>query len=394
MPKASKRLFSQDYVDFLKRFFTIVITLVLLLAFWRLREIVLLVFLSIIIALTLSMPVVRLQAMGFRRSHAIAISIPSIVGLFILIGFLVLPPLVVETGNLIQELPEALDAAEKRYEEFRNQSAQLRDFLPAITQEQNSTDVLSETDSQDTQDQSLTSALGSTLPILSDAGNVLLALVVNLLLIVLVAVYILVDPWDYAQGTLMLVPPGYQQRFVEVISELRRSLTAWLIALSFSISITFVLVYIGMRLWDIPNAMGLAAIAAIATVIPNLGVIIPLIPIALFTVSSHPERLLFVLGTYLLIQQVESSILSPMVVKHHMHIPVGVVLVFQLIAGTLFGFLGVLLAVPMLGVLITVIREVYVFDILDVRNIELTLEESDEGEFVLSAELIPPDNQT
>jgi predicted PurR-regulated permease PerM len=287
-----------------------------------------------------------------------------------------------------------LDAAEKRYEEFRNQSAQLRDFLPAITQEQNSTDVLSETDSQDTQDQSLTSALGSTLPILSDAGNVLLALVVNLLLIVLVAVYILVDPWDYAQGTLMLVPPGYQQRFVEVISELRRSLTAWLIALSFSISITFVLVYIGMRLWDIPNAMGLAAIAAIATVIPNLGVIIPLIPIALFTVSSHPERLLFVLGTYLLIQQVESSILSPMVVKHHMHIPVGVVLVFQLIAGTLFGFLGVLLAVPMLGVLITVIREVYVFDILDVRNIELTLEESDEGEFVLSAELIPPDNQT
>jgi predicted PurR-regulated permease PerM len=97
MPKSPKRLFSQDYVDFLKRFFTIVITIVLLLAFWRLRGIVLLVFLSIIIALTLSMPVVKLQAMGFRRSHAIAVSVPSIVGLFILIGFLVRP--CCETGT-------------------------------------------------------------------------------------------------------------------------------------------------------------------------------------------------------------------------------------------------------------------------------------------------------
>jgi predicted PurR-regulated permease PerM len=129
-------------------------------------------------------------------------------------------------------------------------------------------------------------------------------------------------------------------------------------------------------------------------VIPNLGVIIPLVPIAIFTLSAHPDRLLFVLGTYMLIQQVESSILSPMVVKRQMNIPVGVVLVFQLVAGTLFGFLGVLLAVPMLGVLITLVREVYVYDILGVRNIELTLEESDEGEFVLSADLIPPDNLT
>jgi predicted PurR-regulated permease PerM len=350
---------------------------------------VLLVFLSIIIALTLSMPVVKLQAMGFRRSHAIAVSIPSIVGLFILIGFLVLPPLVVETGNLIQDMPAALDAAEKSYEEFRNQNAQLREFLPAITQEGNSFSVMADTGNQK---QSITRIFGSALPILSDVGNVLLALVLNVLLIVVVSIYILVDPMDYAQGILMLVPPGYQQRFVEVITELRRSLTAWLVALSFSIGITFVLVNIGMRLWDIPNATGLAAIAAIATVIPNLGVVIPLVPIAIFTLSAHPDRLLFVLGTYMLFQQVESSILSPMVVKRQMDIPVGVVLIFQLVAGTLFGFLGVLLAVPMLGVLITLIREIYVYDILGVRNIELTLEESDEGEFVLSAELTPPDN--
>src|SRR5687767_4058745 len=84
----AKRLFSQDYLDFLKRFFTVVITLILLMTVWRLREIVLMVFLSIIIALTLSMPVVRLQALGLRRSYAIAASIMAVLAFIILFFFL------------------------------------------------------------------------------------------------------------------------------------------------------------------------------------------------------------------------------------------------------------------------------------------------------------------
>lgn len=394
MLRSSKRPHTMDYVEFLKRFFTIVITIVLLLAFWHLRKIALLVFLSIIIALTLSMPVMRLRAMGFRRSYAIAISITSTAAFFILIGLLVLPPIFRQSYNLVEELPAALDDVEKGYIRFRLENPSLREFLPAITQEQYSFSVPSETDDEDDQEQTFTGRLSSALPVVTDVGNYLLGLVVNVLLVVVVSVYILVDPMDYVQGTLMLVPPAYQQRFVEVVTELHRSLTAWLTALFFSISVTFIMVTVVMRLWDIPNAMGLAAIAAIATVIPNLGVIIPLVPITIFTLSAHPDRLIFVIGTYMLIQQIESSILSPMFVKRQMNIPVGVVLVFQLVAGVMFGFLGVLLAVPLLGVLITIVREVYVYDILGVRNVELVLEESGEGEFIVTTELAPQESKT
>jgi len=393
MAKAAKRLFSQEYLDFLKRFFSIVLTIVLLMTFWRLREIVLMVFLSIIIALTLSMPVVRLQALGLRRSYAIAGSIMGVLAFIIIFFFLMLPPIAVQTGSLIREMPAAIDAAEKSYNDFRDQNPQLKDLLPATTDATAGSSMsgwlgLGEPEIADPE-QTLTETVGSSLPILTNAGNIVIALVVNILLIVIVAIYILIDPRDYAQGVIVLVPPGYQQRFVQVLTELRRTLTAWLTSLSFSITITFIMVYIAMRLWDIPNAMGLAAIAALSTIIPNLGALIPIIPIAIFTLADHPSRLLFVIGTYILIQQLEGAVLSPMVVKRQMNIPVGVVLVFQLIAANLFGFLGVLLAVPLLGVLITLVREIYVFDVLGVHDVELTLEEGSDGDLVITAEPIP-----
>ena len=57
------------------------------------------------------------------------------------------------------------------------------------------------------------------------------------------------------------------------------------------------------------------------------------------------------------IQLVESNFVTPLVVKHQLDIPVAGILVFQIIAGVLFGLLGVLLAVPLLATLIVIVRE-------------------------------------
>ena len=72
---------------------------------------------------------------------------------------------------------------------------------------------------------------------------------------------------------------------------------------------------------------------------------------------------------YLLIQLLESNVLTPMVVKQQLSIPAAGMLMFQLVAALAFGFLGVLLAVPILAVIITLVRELYSYDALGLRKL-------------------------
>jgi hypothetical protein len=131
--------------------------------------------------------------------------------------------------------------------------------------------------------------------------------------------------------------------------------------------------------WGVPNALGLGVIAGLMTIIPNIGAIVPAIPIAIFTLADDPAKLPFVMLTYLGIQQLESNVLTPTIVRRQMDIPAAAIFLFQLIAASLFGFFGVLMAVPLLATLITLVRETYVYDSLHQRGVNVELEYSESG---------------
>ncbi|MBV7331614.1 AI-2E family transporter [Chloroflexi bacterium TSY] len=100
----------------------------------------------------------------------------------------------------------------------------------------------------------------------------------------------------------------------------------------------------------------------------------PLIPIIIFTLAYDPAQLpLFVL-VYLSIQLLESNVITPSIVKAQLHIPAGAMMIFQLLMTLAFGALGLLLAVPIFAVLIVLVREIYAYDILGLRTINIALE--------------------
>ena len=143
-------------------------------------------------------------------------------------------------------------------------------------------------------------------------------------------------------------------------------LKTWLSSLSISIAITVTL-WCGScsGLMGMPHVLIVAVFSGFATFIPNIGAFLPLIPIAVFTLATaprqpahHGSRLT------LLIQLLESNVLTPMVVKRQLSIPAAGMLVFQLVAALAFGLLGVLLAVPLLAVVITLVRELYSYNAL------------------------------
>lgn len=358
-----------SYQEFVKRVLTVAGVTLAVLAIWQLRDIVMLGILSAIIAVSMTIPANRLQKFGVRRGMAIFITLISILlGMFLFVAW-ILPPLVTQMGTLVADFPTAFDNVRDEYLAwYATQSESTRSFLPEFD-----TETVNEFTAQ---------ATSIISPLLTRAGNAVVSGLTNFVIVIIIAIFFLLDPMDFIRGFITLTPPEYRQRVLNLMVDLRLTVTTWMTALTFSISITAFLVWliIGMVL-GVPNALALGAIAGIMTVIPNVGAIVPLIPITIFTLADDPAKLPLVLPAYLAIQFTESNILTPSIVRRQLNIPAALILIFQLVAATLFGFIGIILAVPMLAIIITLVRELYVYDFLGQRGKAVEIQSQPNGKF-------------
>ena len=382
-----------SYREFFKRMMTIVVAILVILILWYLRSIWLRAFLAVILAVAISIPAGWLQRRGLRRGWSYAISIFGIGAVLTLLSIWTLPTIVRQTGNLILGLPEVYREAVSGYDAWRESSETLTTVLPpsdanfdelaealqaiGIT----TTDVVSF-------GYSLISTGLSALPVLEGVGAIL-TVVANLAIVGFIALFLLVEPRTYIKASLLLLPGNYHQRMLEIWQRLYHSLTTWITAQLLSVTITSVLVWLilGVVL-GMPFSLIVAVIAGFATFIPNVGVFIPIIPIIIFTLSDDPGQLIIVVPTYLFIQLFESNFITPSVVKAELDIPSGAVLLFQVIAAFLFGAGGILLAVPLLVVLLTLIREIYSYDVLRLRDVDVEIVGGEGGRLALAREVV------
>ncbi len=357
-----------SYADYLKRVITPFAIGIFLLGVWHLKTILLLAFLAGIIAVSLEIPVRRLQNMGFRRTTAIFITLLTVITVVFLFMAWVLPTMAAQMASIATNFPEAFESVRNTYLKWRSeQSPTFRNVMPKL-------------DSQQVED-AVTAVTSLASPFITGAGNALLSAITNFLILVVISIFLLIDPHDFIHGFIVMIPGAYRDRALQILVELRLTLTTWLTALTFSISITIFLVWLVLGIiLGVPNALALGVIAGLMTIIPNIGAVIPLIPITIFTLADEPAKLPIVLPAYLAVQLIESNILSPSIIRRHLSIPAALILLFQLIAGTLFGFFGVLLAVPMLAVIITLVRELYVYDVLGMRETSINIIELEGGE--------------
>lgn len=358
-----------SYIEFTRRTLTAVLivaaVVVGLIALWTLRSILLIGFTCWVLSVALSIPIAKLEHRGMQRGYAILITLIGAVLTFILVVFLVFPPLIAQVVDLIEGLPQAAEDAVQGYESFRADDDKLERFLPEFTIEDYNDLLEGDSNTPLSRDFDWTSLARSTLPILGGVGNFLGDVFANFFIIVIITIYLLLDPMSYYRGILAVVPQHREARVLEIINELRRVVTAWLSALAVSVSATAVMVAGAMGLiLGVPNAIALGVIAGLGTVIPYLGYYIALVPILVFTGADDAAKLPLAFILYIIIGEIESKAITPQVVKSELNIPAGLVLIFQLIAASQLGFFGVLLAVPILAISIALIRELYVYDVL------------------------------
>lgn len=370
------------FSEFFRRLVTVLALVLLVWGMWVARGTLLIGFAAALLAVALSVPARRLQRLGLRRGWAVAVSVLGALILLAALLILVLPRLINETLALITTIPDALRALLRSYEQLRGASRFFELALPPAPGSEAGAD-LTPTRARQILQQFVDASLAIAPRLLSELGQ-LINILINIGFMLFIAVFFLIDPRSYVQASLYLAPRQYHRRIVALWQAIYATAVTWITTLSLSISVTvgLVLVILGWLL-HMPNAIVVAVFAGVATFIPNIGAFLPLIPITIFTLASEPRRLLIYAPVYLAIQLFESNIITPTLVKSEMKIPAGAMMLFQLLATLAFGALGLLLAVPMFGILIVLVREVYSFGLLGLRDTGLAVHADADGNLTL-----------
>lgn len=184
------------------------------------------------------------------------------------------------------------------------------------------------------------------------------------LIAVFMGIFFAYKPALYVGGLLRLVPLDRRARAAEVLDRLGSTLRWWLVGQLISMVLLWLSTWLALYLLGVPMAFALGLLTGLLTFIPYLGPLLALIPIALVSFLVSPMLGLVTVLVYFIIQNIEANIIMPLVFEKTVSLPPALTVGAQLLMGALMGLLGVLLATPLLAVALVLARMLYVEDVL------------------------------
>ncbi len=189
--------------------------------------------------------------------------------------------------------------------------------------------------------------------------------IIKLLFVFAVTLMIAIQPNSYRDAAILLIPSFYRRRARYILSQCGESLSNWMVGVLISSLCVSVLAGIGLSLFGVKLVIANALLAGILNIIPNVGPFISTIFPMSVALLDAPWKAVAVLGLYIVIQNLESYLITPSVMHHQAKLLPGVTLTAQFIFTIIFGPLGLLLALPLTVVMQVLVKEVVVHDLLD-----------------------------
>ena len=330
---------------------------------WSLREVLIHLFAGIVLAMALCTLVgsVR-QRWPIPRGWALLL---CLLGLLMVLGLglaVLVPPFINQFQQLLMQLPAAaLELKQLAVASINSISGMVYGLQDASGWSRQ----LLASGKAIPDGATLASGLGGGLQqLLGLAGNLGSGLV-QLLFVIAVMLMVAVQPTAYREVMLQLMPSFYRRRARDILLQCGEALSSWMVGLLISSLCVALLAGVGLSLLGVKLVMANALLAGLLNVIPNVGPTMSTIfPMAVALLDA-PWKSLAVLGLYIVIQNLESYVITPSVMHHQVKLLPGLTLTAQFVFTVLFGPLGLLLALPLAVVLQVLIREVVIHDVLD-----------------------------
>jgi len=171
--------------------------------------------------------------------------------------------------------------------------------------------------------------------------------VLNFILILILSFYLAVEEDGVSKFLKTITPIKHEQYVVGLWRRSQIKIGFWMQGQLLSSALVMILVYIALLSVGVPHALLLAVLAGVFELIPLFGATVAAIPaIFIAYVAGGMTPALIVAGLYIVIQQIEGNIIYPLVVKKVVGVPPIISILALVIGGTLAGFLGVLISVP------------------------------------------------
>ena len=185
--------------------------------------------------------------------------------------------------------------------------------------------------------------LGSLGQLTAAVGSALGA-ITTLLMIVVLGIFLAVEPRLYERGVAWMLPAGKRAEFFITADRVGFALRRLLAGRLVGMAVEGIGTWIGLTIGGVPMAALLGLITGILTFIPNIGAFISGVLLVLVGFSAGFETGLWALGVYLVVQNVDGYLIVPMVAKRSVDLAPALVLAAQILLGALFGILGLALA--------------------------------------------------
>ena len=301
-----------------------------------LKDIILIVFISILLTLIMNPAVNRMQEKKIPRTLGASILFLFAFLVIILIFYSVVPPLTKDISTLTVELPSHMENLGLNQPIDYNFSEPVQNIMLEAS---NSLKAVA------------TNIVSGLLTVL---GGLLSAI-----LIIVISFYLLIEKNGTEKFVQNLIPINSRPQALRIIQKIETTLGRWFVGQIFLGFIVGILSFIGLTIIGVPYALVLSIIAGSLELIPYIGPTLSSIPaiIIAFTVSPLLAVLTFIL--YFLIQQMENYVLVPKVMQKSVGLHPVIIIIAMLVGGQMAGVLGMILAIPVTTIISIVLSDMY-----------------------------------
>ncbi len=336
--------------------FKLVVILITSLIVWTLRDFLLLIICSLVISNIVCNLCNQIQkGLKIPRPLSLFLVLTVISVIVFTIFILVLPPFIKEFNEILVDIPNGLS----KINILINTNLNKFNVLLYGEQSENVIDIFSLVNNIVTIPDASTIAKAiqeSFKNLINIAGNLGSGLL-KLIFVLAVSLMISIEPKQYKENILLLIPKNYRNKFRNILEKCNTALANWTFSMVISSLSVGILSLIVLSILDVKYVVSNALIAMVLNIIPNIGPVISgIFPISIALLDNFWKPLA-VLGAYVIIQNIESYIIMPSIMKKKANLLPGLTLISQFGFTFIFGPLGLILSLPLAVVIQVLIKE-------------------------------------
>lgn len=306
---------------------TILLTAGLLFLGYFLSEVLLLVFTAILFAVGLD---------GLARAVAGRLPVSrgwALAGIALGIAAILVGALGLSATRLVQQFQELQD--------------RMVDFIEHVHTWLTEVGAIAAIEDMDDENGGLADAAGNMAGHVLTFGMSAVGAVTSIVILIVLTLFLAANPPLYRGGAVRVVPPDQRWIAEDTLSAIAHALRWWFLGQLVSMALLGVTVGLGLLALGIDLWFALAVLTALLTFVPVLGPLIATVPIVAVGFAEGTQTGLIVLVGYIAIQNIEGSVLTPMIQQKAVNLAPALLIAVQVLLGLLFGLVGLILAAPL-----------------------------------------------